>query len=701
MENKRIFTVMVFPQGFDGKKLSLHIVLIPRNQNPFDPPNLPAPHNGATAFADLVPQFEINIVKGLDDWPLSNATAPERTPIKIPVTVDTAVNKKALLQAIAGDLGAKINATATDKAEGTIAEAKSVHKYLPESYRTAFNFTSPRHPNAKTDDSYHCAIKKDIKKDPTWKNNDDLSWGQVFAHILRQPMLARACGMIYKAEVSVEDNAALFEKGCYLYADMVNANDPDYASIQSALLEDADGPFIKRYAARIPKLKLDEERPVFAPLLFPVLYERLGVPLAEPKGPWDQIFAELNEYNDGFAKIVHATQPVSCNLLSERQDGAHPVKDAGIRLAWDDEQILIWYIRQLAGLPDDPANRVDAPLGVLGYRIDVKQEGVTDWNSLNLVRSKQVYSIGGTGLGNGANEEVELPYQVYPTQPDNNKNGPYWLPMYYTNWTGKSLVLKDSDALRIYKNTDAAEPVAADNLFEEVAAAAQLRYSNTYEFRVRMMDISGGGPAIDEELYNNAPAPTAKLTFKRYIAPDLCRIEKPDGLLAAQQQFFNESIVDGDSEFDANPVLHIRRPLLNYPAVVFTNKYQAAGQDPVQLLIQAVEAAEFDKIPAIADPDVSKVEIKVEVETLRLDNLGSDNGRENYITLYRTTRAFTAGFENELTLNVVFHDVPALNLGNQDDPFNMPALNKPAIDGMSDIPLPTARKIRLSVRAVC
>ncbi|SEM65772.1 hypothetical protein SAMN04488505_105321 [Chitinophaga rupis] len=714
MEAKRRYTVMVFPQGFDGKKLALNIVLIPRNQDPFTPyaTGLPAPDDNATPFADLVPQFEIGVVKGLDEWPLSNATAAGRVPVKIPVAIAAAANKKALLQAIAADLGAKINVdNTTDKAEAVIPESTSVRKYLPLSYRESFNFTSPRHPNARTDDSYHCAIRKDTKKKPGWATKDDLSWGQVFAHILRQPLLARACGMIYQTEVSVEDNAALFEKGCYLYADLVNA---DYVPIQNALLEDADGPFVKRYAARIPKLKVDTPRPVFAPLLFPVLYRKtIDAVDPEPKGEWDKIFAELNEYNDGFAKIVHVTQPVSSNLLSEQQDGAHPVKDAGIRLAWDDEQILIWYIRQLAQNPLEPGKRVDAPLGVFGYRIDVKQEGVDAWNSLNLVRSKQSYNIGGASVGNAANEEVELPFQVFPTQPDNNTAGAYWLPMYFTNWIGKSLVLKDHDAVLIYQNEQgvikddggdiiAQQNVPPDNLFDEVATAAKLLYGNTYEFRVRMQDISGGGPAIGEELFNNAASPTAKRLFKRYIAPGLCRIDKPAQLISTQVDYFNESVDEANVHtFDASPVLHIRRPLLNYPAVVFTGKYQAAGQDPVQLLIQSNAAQGESKTPAIADPDVVKAEVKVEVETLRLDNLLSDSGEENYVTLYRTTRAFPAGFDDELTLPVVFHDIASLNLGNLDDPFNDATLNKPAIDAMTDIPLPTARRIRVTVRGVC
>jgi hypothetical protein len=61
---------------------------------------------------------------------------------------------------------------------------------------------------------------------------------------------------------------------------------------------------------------------------------------------------------------VHAVQPVSANLLSEAPDGLHVQKDLGVRLGWDDEQLLIWQNRQLLADPSTPGQRVDAPLGV-------------------------------------------------------------------------------------------------------------------------------------------------------------------------------------------------------------------------------------------------------------------------------------------------------------------------------------------------
>src|SRR5690606_21899033 len=115
---------------------------------------------------------------------------------------------------------------------------------------------------------------------------------------------------------------------------------------------------IKRYAAKIPALRLGEPRHVFAPLLFPVSNVH--------DGNYDKLFIEAAEYNDGFGKIVHCHQPPHRDPLVEEADGFYPVKDRGISLGWDDEQILIWYMRQLmidtsvAG----PEKRLDAPVGV-------------------------------------------------------------------------------------------------------------------------------------------------------------------------------------------------------------------------------------------------------------------------------------------------------------------------------------------------
>src|SRR5690606_28667299 len=106
--------------------------------------------------------------------------------------------------------------------------------------------------------------------------------------------------------------------------------------------------------------------------------------------------SEAATYDDGFAKIVHANQPVSSDLLrdthknEEEDDTRLPIHDVGIRLAWEDEQILIWLNRQLRADPGDPtgSSRLDAPLGVFRYRVDVKKNANGEWSSLCLVKNK-------------------------------------------------------------------------------------------------------------------------------------------------------------------------------------------------------------------------------------------------------------------------------------------------------------------------
>ena len=100
-------------------------------------------------------------------------------------------------------------------------------------------------------------------------------------------------------------------------------------------------------------------------------------------------------------------------------------------------------------------------------------------------------------------------------QVDGRKNLNYWLPMYFANWMGHSMVLPDPDAAAIYQTTNVdvtADPVDAGNntgtgvsgpaqnqlnaIYAAGAINTQLRYGHNYEFRVRMQDLSGGAPDI-------------------------------------------------------------------------------------------------------------------------------------------------------------------------------------------------------------
>ena len=145
----------------------------------------------------------------------------------------------------------------------------------------------------------------------------------------------------------------VLENGGWMYVDIVPGADFDLA----------DKTLVKRYAARLPKIAAGVDRSLFAAVLFPVRHNAVDLPPDNPELPsaYDTLLLEASLYDDGFAKIVHAHQPVSNHLLKEKSDPDFPVtNDAGIRLAWDDEQLLIWMNRQLE---EDPYQCVRSWLG--------------------------------------------------------------------------------------------------------------------------------------------------------------------------------------------------------------------------------------------------------------------------------------------------------------------------------------------------
>lgn len=702
MEPNRRFSLLAFPQFFDGATLTLNIVVLPRNQNPLQPA-IP----GAAPFAEAQLSFTAQIITGLKSFPHSLLANDSR-----PLLTVAPAQAQELFTALGKNFKIKnLNqtnedlTTNLDQADNARAEELSVKKYLPLSYRRQFNFTTPRTRNAVTDDSYHCAVRGAQKVAGFQRTPEEISWGKVFAFALRQPVLARQLGMIHETQLAIE--ATDFPQGGWLYVDL--ADDSDYKAQQT------DDDFIRRYAARIPPLKADEPRQVFAPLLFPVLFKAKPTdPDPAPAGNHDALFIEAAAYDDGFAKIVHAHQPHSRNLLAEASDGAHPVKDVGVRLGWDDEQILIWYMRQMVADPNT-GKRLDAPLGVFGYAVDVRETALpaepdNTWESLNLVTSNDELSIPRAidqpddplliGDFRG-----ELPFQVYPMQLDGNKNSNYWLPIYFANWNGHSIVLPDDEAAQIYQTTNPnVQPDPEDaitgtgvsgparnqlnKIYDAEAINTTLRYGKRYEFRVRLRDLSGGGAPARPEInpLKETPSSRGRCRFKRYVAPHQPRVtDLPVN-------------TDAIGELDQ---LSVQRPLLGYPAVVYTDKYA----DAVQRLKDASQAMQGKEAFGIPDPDVDRIEITVEVRTLKMDNLLSVSGKDNYVHLYTTTRDFPAvnnedDYDATLEIPIVYKDCKVLHTGAGADLAT--DLELPAdIDDLAEIVLPRARAIRLTLRAVC
>ncbi|MDD4108651.1 MAG: hypothetical protein PHH93_08025, partial [Prolixibacteraceae bacterium] len=205
--NQRL-SIMTFPQYFDGNELQINIVVLPRDHNPLNPiivgeePQIP---DADAAFADANFSFGAQLIQGFGVNPL-----PRPKPLNEAVQLNTASseNSRDIFEAMANHLqifnlnmvNSNINLQ-NIPAERQFQKARpiqhSVYKHLPKTYLKATGYKAPGSKNAFTNDRYHCAVKAAKFHQGFKKSSDIISWGKVFAHILRQPLLARAAGFIY------------------------------------------------------------------------------------------------------------------------------------------------------------------------------------------------------------------------------------------------------------------------------------------------------------------------------------------------------------------------------------------------------------------------------------------------------------------------------------------------------------------------
>jgi hypothetical protein len=222
-----------------------------------------------------------------------------------------------------------------------------------------------------------------------------------------------------------------------------------------------------------------------------------------------------------------------------------------------------------------------------------------------------------------------------------------------------------------------------------------------------MLDLSGGAPDRERQPINETPSDTTSCRFRRFISPNQPRI------LEMGASGNDDSVLVNSDTATAISELNIQRPKLGYPSVVFTDKYA----DPVQRLINQANLslqvdnqnpnlnAEHRVGLGIADPDVDRIEIAVEIASLKLDKLDSVSGREDFVHLYTTQRQFPAigsddDYEAVLNVPIEYRDVKVLHTGDEVDLVNDVNLSDD-IDNLAELVLPTGRLVRLTLRAVC
>lgn len=635
-------SLMAFPQRWDGANLSLNVLLIPRG-------------NPMAALTPTWPQFagtQLRLQAALIQS-LASLPKPSLPVTAFPLNTTPPPNAAALFNALKPP-----SATIVNKPKRSLANVV-IKKALPDSYVNAFPFEQPRNPAffSRTGD-YGCSVRA---KDPgatVPPPAPETTWGELISYALRQPVLARALGLLYPVNLAI-DPASLKDGGwIYITLDTSNTTFPyvqDWVS---------NPDFIKRYAARIPPLT--SPRQLFAAALFPV------VEVLPNESLYDVAQIEAEEYDDGFAKVVHCNQPVSTDAAVGDNDQVPPGTDAGIQIGWDDEQVAIWHNRQLqtalstqVPVPD----AIEAPLGVLGYRVDVRVAGTSKWNSLCHVKGV---------LKTGATFDMDQPLEPMPIRSQQVSDIELWLPQYFAQWRGQSLAVNDASA---YQLTGGAKPLAPTIANPVLPPGLNLTYEKTYEFRTRLADLSGGGPSPDDAGQNAAPAPVGSCPFRRFIPPKQVRTQQPS---AAQ--------------------IAVWRPLVGYPEFLFTGVTDPAVVQKLISLVPVVQAMPAPRpVLGVSDRDVTRLRIVVEAKAPAHDTgkPGEDNGDLDgpYRVIYQFERNFPA--LKPLNLNSLDPRTPLdpaeavnLNLVFQ-DVARIRNLSAPAVTNPQPIPVPRGRDVRI------
>ena len=475
-------SLMAFPQQWNGARIDLNLLLLPAA----DPTAKLSP--GGPQFSGTTYQLQVILIPGLDSPPVDGDPTSKIFSISTPVPPSAGT----LFNALKAKL-APVPITLTSIAGVTIRKA------LPPSYTTSFAFEQPRNPAFfSLGEDFGCSIRSKDPKPLQPPPPKTVSWGQIISYALHQPKLATALGLVY-TPLHITPKAADVANGGWLYVRFDPASNP-YAADLAATPD-----LIRMYAARIPPLTTS--RTLFAPVLFPVSAKAMDPAV------YDEANIEVQDYDDGFAKIVHCNQPTSADAAVGDQNQLVPATDAGIQIGWDDEQVTIWHNRQLDG--SRSATPDNLPLGVLGYRVDVRKNTTDPWTSLCSAKA----TINFDPSINGA-VTFEPPLEPAPTRSLGGDNEA-WLPRYFGQWRGGSLVVNDPVP---YQLTAGNKPLAP-SILSSLVPAGLLKYGHTYDFRTRLVDLTQGGPTAGIMALHPAPANIGQCKFQRFIHPRKPRVK--------------------------------------------------------------------------------------------------------------------------------------------------------------------------------
>jgi hypothetical protein len=679
--NDLYLSLMAFPQSWtpgatpaDDGTLAINVLALPVG-DPREP-------LGGGAVFDTTPIHVIANISDSGGVPITTTTPLVSRPLVLtPPTVAHTLYDQLYAQSVAKGI------TVTTDAPTTTSTAR-IKKQLPASYTNAIPVEQPG-ANTFVGDGYGCELRGQAPPPygpPKWNTkpigpDTTIAWGQILSLALRQPVLAQALGLIYPLTIPV--SGGTLTEGGFVYVSLDTSNPANPWVAQLA----ANSDFVRSYAAHLPALT-SPGRALFAAALFPVV---------AATGNLGDAQHDAAVYDDGFAQVVHSNQPATIDAATLAADRIAPATDAGIQLGWDDEQVTAWLNGQLDLLnvridKSSSPNVPETPLGVQGYRVDVRPAGGTaSWSSLCEVNGTVGFNDQQYGGGASTSIDGELwlapapvrPSTQEPGQPPNTNNqNDAWLPLYFALWTGGSVVVGDPVVQTLAAGfSGTVTPPTPPGPRADLSAVPTLLYGSDYEFRVRLVDLTGGGPGPGAEPVHPGAVPTTTVEFRRWVPPK--------ALVVATD--------DNSPPYPAKPpaqrlihTLSVRRPRILYPEAVF------AGVDPntfspTNLAALIADAKANGDVLDIADPDVGSFDVLVEAKMPTNDTGIAGTGATQvdgvYRVIYTASFDFGIGTDPEVTLTLDYVD-------GVDD---IAAINVPAA-GVTTLPIPTARDIRIRLQ---
>lgn len=631
-------SLMTFPQNWNGTSIDLNLLLVPAT----DPTAKLSP--GGPPFAGTTYNLQVIFIPGLNSPPVDGDPTSKIFPIITPAPASAPTLFNAL----------KARLTPTTIPQTSMAGV-SIRKALPPSYTNSFAFEQPRNPAFfSLGEDFGCSMRGKDPQPLQPPPPKTVSWGQIISYALHQPKLAGALGLVY-TPLHIPAAAADVVNGGWLYVRFDPASDPYAADL--AVTPD----LIRMYAARIPPCTTG--RTLFAPVLFPVSAKAMDPAV------YDAANIEVQDYDDGFAKIVHCNQPTSADAAVGDQNQLVAATDAGIQIGWDDEQVTIWHNRQLDG--SRSATPDNLPLGVLGYRVDVREKTVGPWTPLCSAQATINFDPSINGV-----VTFEPPIEPSPTR-SLGGDVEAWLPRYFAQWRGGSLVVNDPVP---YQLTAGSKPLAS-SILSSLVPPGLLKYGHTYHFRTRLVDLTQAGPTAISNALHPAPATVGQCPFKRFIHPRKPRVK------TTRDATHKETITQ----------ISVWRPILGYPEFLFAG---VSNSIVPTLIAQVASGKANNEVLGANDPDVDTLRIIVEAKAPAHDSSNPEQLDGPFRLLYQVDTKFPAPPADPVAK---YPPAPAQSIGLNPvykDIADITSLAPPAAANPQPLPIPRARDVRIRLMAV-